>query len=63
MQNDTDFHVLVIALTMGAMTVWLRCKYKRARSLWQARKIRNLSTRLYELLRVVVDSVKRRAFV
>jgi hypothetical protein len=52
MQNDTDFHVLVIALTMGAMTVWLRCKYKRARSLWQAREIRNLSTRLYEPLRV-----------
>ncbi len=52
MQNDTDFHVLVIALTMGAMTVWLLCKCKRARSLWQAREIRNLSTRLYEPLRV-----------
>jgi len=51
MQNDTDFHVLVIALTMGAMTSWLRCKHKRARSLWQARSIRNMSTRLYEPLR------------
>ena len=52
MQNETDFHVLVIALTMGAMCVWLRCKHKRARSLWQARSVRNMSTRLYEPLRV-----------
>jgi hypothetical protein len=52
MQNETDFHVLVIALTMGAIPEWLRCKRRRARSLWQARIVRNLSTRLYEPLRV-----------
>jgi hypothetical protein len=52
MQNDTDFQVLVIALTMGAIPIWLRRKQVRARSLWQARVVRNMSTRLYELLRV-----------
>lgn len=49
MQNDTDFHVLVIALTTVAITLWLRCKHKRARSLWQARVGRNKSTQLYQI--------------